>query len=723
MQFMVNSLLEWKDEVGNTRTERVLWVGEETIVVIDINNNDSPYARNLSMMEEPLSNGEVITLEHDTLIVIAAEEEIPQKYKDMRNKAWDAIKDMVIQEPQIFNSSFRRKQLSESAQQHGLSESSVMGYLKRYWKRGMSRNALLPDYDSCGGRGKEKNVGSKKIGRPRKHVDITGEGINVSEEVKRIFRIAINRFYYSKAKNSLVLTFELMRKEYFSEIEKKSNDNTKLVLKPQSEVPTFAQFRYFFEKERDIKKEITSRYSNKKYQKQYRAITGNVRNDVLQPGTFEIDCQVADVYIVSRYNRNWVIGRPALYIVIDKFSNAICGVYIGLETGSYIGAAMAIMNTCIDKVSYCKEFDIDITHEQWPIQGLPQTIIADRGELEGIKIENLINSLAVTVQSAPSYRADWKASVERFFGLTNERTKPFLPGVVDLDGRERGDADYRLKSRLDLYQFSQIIIKCIIFHNNHYYLNHYNREEMMIEDSVPCIPLHLFNWGIANRGGTLRSVPEEVVKLALMPRDTATVTAKGVKFKDMYYASKDMLSTNLFVKARTKGSWRVDISYDPRDLRNIYVHGERINEYEKCFLLEENSRYIDKSLEEVEYLLEMEKIQKIQNKEAVTQAKSQLINDIENIVKQAESDYKKEPEILESDRQRVKNIRENRRLEKAANRKKEVFSLDVQHDKEENEVPLSIHSDESDAVADSVDILFRKQKEGMKKIYGNDKNT
>ncbi|MBZ4656176.1 MAG: Integrase catalytic region, partial [Thermoanaerobacter sp.] len=34
--------------------------------------------------------------------------------------------------------------------------------------------------------------------------------------------------------------------------------------------------------------------------------------------------------------------------------------------------------------------------------------------------------------------------------------------------------------------------------------------------------------GIANRAGRLRSVPEDIIKLNLMPSDTATVTAKGI---------------------------------------------------------------------------------------------------------------------------------------------------------------------------------------------------
>jgi len=48
----------------------------------------------------------------------------------------------------------------------------------------------------------KKGYQRRKTWRPRKHANIVGDGINVDEEIKRIFRIAINRFYYSSAKHS-----------------------------------------------------------------------------------------------------------------------------------------------------------------------------------------------------------------------------------------------------------------------------------------------------------------------------------------------------------------------------------------------------------------------------------------------------------------------------------------------------------------------------------------
>jgi len=701
MNYFVNSLLKINSEDEQILV-RVLWLNDEFAYVIDINKNNVPYIILRIYMDSLVEKGDIVVEEKDPISLAIKEEDIPQKYKEIRDKSWNMIKDIVIQEPQIYQTTYRRKTIKEVSSRSNISELSVLSYLKRYWKRGRIPNSLLPDYFNCGGRGKERTSGNTKRGRPRKHKDVAGEGVNVTEDIKKIFTISINKFYYTSAKNSLVLTYELMRKEYFSNGDKIINGVKVPIIKPQSQIPTFGQFRYWFLKERSIKKEITSRYSNKKFQKQYRAIPGNADDGIMQPGTFEIDCQIGDVYLVSRFNRNWVIGRPAIYIVIDKFSRIICGVYVGLETGSYAGAMMALLNTATDKVKFCEQYGIIIEENDWPVHCLPEKIIADRGEIEGTNIDNLINTLNVQVSLTPSYRADLKSFVEKFFSINNNLIKPYLPGKIDLDGRERGDSDYRISAKLDLFQFTQIIIKSILYYNNYSILNNYSRDEMMVADDVACIPRNIFNWGIANRGGSLRSVDNEVIKLALMPSADATVTAKGVRYKDMYYTSKTMLIEQTLVNARNK-TWKVKISFDPRDLTYIYVHGDSPKEYEKCFLTNPNSRYKDKIMEEVEYLLSIEKIQKEEMKGIEVQAKTQLVSEVEYIVKNAKDEYKKTENNNESDKKRIENIRENRKIEKSANRTKEVFILDK--DENQNE-KCNIEDDE----IEPLELLLEKQR-------------
>lgn len=717
----VNTLVEWisdKEGIGHT-IERILWLDEQTdaVFAIDINAYSMPYIRTISEYEEAVQTGEAVTLERDPFFKVVDENRLTVKAKEIRDKAWEIISDIVNLEPEIYYPKQRGKYVRTAAQKYGTTRKTVFKYLKRYWIRGKAINALLPDYDQCGGRGKEKPATDAKRGRPRKYGDIVGTGVNVNEDIKRVFTVAINKFYYSSAKRSLTLCYELMRKEYFNDGYRMENGIKVPILKPSCETPTFGQFRYWFLQERNIKKEISTRFSPKKYEQEYRPVLGNTSMEAIGPGSvYQIDATVADVYLVSRFNRVHIIGRPVLYIVQDCYSRMVAGIYVGLEGPSWIGAAMALANAVRDKSDYCKEFQIGIGQGEWPCRHLPYAILADRGEMLGSNAESLISNLGIRISNTPPFRADWKPIVERYFKLTNERTKPFLPGAINPDFRERGGRDYRLDAKLDLYEFTQIIIKCILFHNNHYRMNGYSKDGMMVRDEIEPIPRLLWDWGIKNRMGRLRQVDEETVKLNLMPRSDGTVTAKGIKFKGLYYSSKTSMKEQWFVKARSNGSWKVTIAYDPRNMDYIYVC-KSATEFEKCYLLEYQAMYRNKTVEEVEYMMEWEKLQQKKATDDVLQAKSDLLAEIEEIVKGAKTQTEKELALSnDSDTSRKKNIRENRRMEKELNRHNEAFELDRQDYSQKTEV-IQFNKQE-ELSADPMELLKRKQKEAFNKNDG-----
>lgn len=715
---VVNNLISYKIENNEGLIERVLWFDDVKDIgfFIDINSNNYPYSKTISEIEEAIHSGNAEVLLEDPFIRVINEENIPKKHIDAREKAWEMIKDIIALEPHIYDSSERRKYLLKICKEYNTHENTVVRYLKRYWQRGKTKNALLPEYYLCGGKGQERQSSQIKRGRPRRNANIIGEGVNINEEIKRIFRIAINKFYYTSANKTLTLTYEMMLKEYFN-IDMKIKNNIEMpVVKSYAEIPSLNQFRYWFEKERNIKREISSRKSSKKYEQSYRGIIGDSTFEAWGPGYYEIDATVGDIYLVSRYNRDWIIGRPVIYFIIDRFSRIVTGLYVGLEGPSWHGAMMALANAASNKKLFCKEYGIEIEEEDWPIHFLPEILLADRGELEGTSIEPLINAFGIKVQNTPPYSGQFKPIIEQNFRVTNLRTKPLMPGVINSEYRERGDRDYRLDAKLDIYQFTQIIIKSVLYHNNQHYLDNYNREKMMVEDDVEPIPINLWKWGVQNRSGKLRYVQEDVVKLNLMPTGIATVTLQGIKFNGMIYASKQALKDKWFEKARTRGTWKVEVNYDPRMLDFIYIRDNDGLNYEKCFLLEHQQRYKDKTIEEVNYLLEYEKLQEKKYSDKKIQAKVDLISEIENIVEQAENQTDQEQTNIESKRGRLKNIRNNRKVEKMIQREEEAFELDKGEIKEDSRV-VSINQIVEEENDNGLSLLLKKQKEALKKIY------
>ena len=719
---IVNNLISYDTEDNEQLVERALWIDEERDIgfFIDLYSGHFPYAKTVSEVEELIEAGQARILSEEPFIRVINENEIPEKHKIARDQAWEKIRDIVGVEPHIYDSSERRKYILKVCEIYNTHENTVVRYLKRYWQKGKTKNALLPDYYLCGGKGREKQSGQIKRGRPRKHSNIIGDGINIDEDTKRIFRIAVNKYYYTSAKKTLSLTYELMLKEFFN-TDFKIKDNVEIpIIKSYGEIPSLNQFRYWFQKERNIKREISSRQSPKKYEQRHRGIIGDSTSEAMGPGYFEIDATVGDIYLVSRYNRDWIIGRPVIYFVIDRFSRMIVGVYVGLDGPSWSGAMMALANCACNKKLFCKEYDIEIEEEDWPVRFLPEVLLADRGELEGSNIHNLINVFGIKVQNTPPFRPDWKPIIEQNFRVVNLRTKPLMPGVINSDYRERGEKNYALDARLDIYQFEKTIILGILHHNNHRFLENYNREEMMIEDDIePILPINLWNWGIANRSGKLRYVPEDIVKLNLMPTGSASVTSQGIRFNGMLYASQKSLKQKWFEQARNKGTWKVSVSYDPRLMDYIYIRDEDGINYEKCFLLEHQHRYKDRTLDEINYLLEYEKLQQKKYSDKKIQSKVDLISEIENIVEQAKQQTAEEQTKGSSNRSRLKNIRQNRKVEKMINREKEAFELDKSDNDEKAEVISFNRSESKEKNEDSIlNLLQRKQKEALEKIYG-----
>ncbi|MGT0148915.1 hypothetical protein ACT691_00885 [Vibrio metschnikovii] len=84
-----------------------------------------------------------------------------------------------------------------------------------------------------------------------------------------------------------------------------------------------------------------------------------------------------------------------------------------------------------DKVEYCAQFDIEITPDMWPMQGLPENLIGDKGEILGRHVEVLSKAFHVDIQNTPSFRADWKAGLlNDISGPLQTKMKPFVEGYV-----------------------------------------------------------------------------------------------------------------------------------------------------------------------------------------------------------------------------------------------------------------------------------------------------
>lgn len=439
----INMLIQYDN--NPERIERIVYIDEfkSSCFLVNIYDNSFPYFSELQDVEESIKVGEAVIIEYDPFAILITEKDISPKAKQVQEIAWKVVSQLLIAGDKVLLNPHERNIVTHSvATDMGISKKTVMNYLKRYWKRGMSSLALMPDFNKRGGKSKEKQSGEKKRGRPRKSLEVLGNGVNVDEEVKKVFRLAAKKYYENKKDVSVRFAYEQMIKEFFREDLNQSPE----------QLVTYEQFLYWMRKEQNLSQEIIRRTGKRNYDLNFRPVLGSSKNEVRSPGEkIQIDATVADVYLVSEFNRDWVVGRPVLYLCKCNWSSMIVAFHVSLEGPNFEQARLALMNMVEDKVEYCKQFDIEIDEAQWPTAYLPNSIVADRAELLSHNSNLLTEKLNIRVENTGAWRGDLKSLIERQFGLfTNEVVKPLLPGAVDKDFGKRGTKDHRLSGKLTI---------------------------------------------------------------------------------------------------------------------------------------------------------------------------------------------------------------------------------------------------------------------------------
>ncbi|MCP5207848.1 MAG: DDE-type integrase/transposase/recombinase [Hahellaceae bacterium] len=683
-------LFQWEE-----RLYRILWVEPTglSIAVIDVNEEKAnPTLISMTEFSEQFDENLILMIKEDPYSAMRDESSIPEKYKQIRDKAWVSIQELINTEPQIYIRNGRGKLILQAIEKHSVGKKYLYKQLRRYWQRGLIKNALLPDYENSGGKDSERQSSDKKRGRPRKYGDATGK--NVTDEDKRSIRAAIDLYYHGGAGDddsdntgdSLVGAHDSMVKYFYSDHEANEHPDTQGRILPEDEYPSLGQFKYWYRKFYKPSQTAIKKHGINEFNNNMRAVLGTSTAETIGPGyRYQIDATMADVYLVARNNRSHIIGRPIIYVIIDVYSRVVAGIYIGLESPSWTSAGMALINMVEDKVEYCRKFGIEIEDYQWPSHHMPQRILGDRGEMETALVDTFENEFTVNVENTPPYRADWKGAVEQRFRLIHITLKNSAPAYVTPGYRKRGKKDYRLDAKLDIDQFTRIIIRCLIGYNTAE-LPTYDRDEFSVDHDVQAIPAELWQHGIVNRMGNLREFSTEDVRYSVLRREQGTVTERGIKFRHCYYSCETALNEEWFEKARSGRSWKVDIAFDPRNLTTVFlVTGERKKRYEACKLTPYSRGFTGKSLWEIEEIKEWEKNQTALDSHSQRQKRIDTTQAIEDIVNEAEEMAVGRPKL------QVKDVKENQKREKAEERRKETEWLDDKSEPDEGKT-AEIHN-------------------------------
>lgn len=670
---LVNMLLEWTDADGGKSVERLLYIDRRhdvaQIIRVDCNKGlNKP--RPLGELEESMLSGQVRILEGDPYAGLhQSEDVIPPKHRQRRDRAMEIIRPIITaSDGGVFYQAVRGPLVEAAGKNFGVRKKCIYEYLKRWMRGGMIRNALLPRFSNCGGGGKERKAGSRKRGRPRLSAALSGTptGINIGQEerdkIQRGYRMYVLK-ERGKGGYPVKKAYELTLMRFFAVSKGLRNGVVTQILPPENELPSLGQFIYWGSKVADFKESLIRKRGQRAYDLRLRPILGDATALALGPGSlYQIDATIAHIWIVSALVRSRRLGRPVLYLVVDTFTHLIAGFYLCLQNASFLAASLALEHAFTDKVKYCADLGIEISTDEWPSQGLPEAIFADRGELEGHAADNLAKSLNIEVSNAPPWRADAKSIVERSFRTINDLIIHWQPRAV-FKPTERGERDPRLEATLTLHELKLLVVHAILYHNRSL-LSRYRLQDDMITDQVAPCPIDLWTWGIVNRTGHLRMMDSNIVRLHCLPGEKATVTARGIRFHGLFYSSDLALREHWFEQARSSGTWTTDVAFDPRAVNVIYLRAPGTRSVETCQLVEADHRFLGKTWAEVDDFMRSQKDLRDKRRTQDLQASANLQAQVQAIVKKATLEAASANDGL-TKAAKMRGIRENRATERS----------------------------------------------------------
>ncbi len=537
---------------------RVLAVEENDILLIDCIRGTMPkwYGTEQIKDYEDCTEEEMLGA---VGISLADEQELGSKARSAAHERFTVIAGIL---PFIGDDRIRTEAVKRVSKEKGICVQTVRNYLCRYLVC-QSISALVP---------KERTVPDRGLTEDEKN-----------------FRWALNRFYFTRHKNSLKTTYIYMLKERYCDGEGN--------LLPQ--YPSFNQFRYFHSKYKTQQNTIISRHGIKEYQRNYRPLLGDgVQEFAPNVGTGMIDATVCDIYLVDGGGN--IIGRPVLTIVTDSFSNGfVMGYSLTWEGGTY-SLRNLMLNVIADKVEWCKKFGILIERKQWDSDKLPGVIVSDMGSEYQSSTFAQITELGVTLVNLPPLRPELKSIVEKSFHLIQESTKPYLMdhGYVDKDAGERLAPDYRKGACLTMEDYEKVVIRAILYNNTQRILEDYPYPEGMLEAKVKPHPNCVFEWGKNQQECNLIEISAKQLILTLLPRTKAKFTRRGLLVSGLRYDSK----AGNFTEDYLRGG-EVVAAYNPESADIVYLLRE--GEFIEFGLIE--SRFSGKSFVEIKEMLSEQK--------------------------------------------------------------------------------------------------------------------
>jgi len=219
--------------------------------------------------------------------------------------------------------------------------------------------------------------------------------------------------------------------------------------------------RYLYaipEKDRDRKTLTNEQFSQKYGFKPKKLIIDGLLRRV------SMDHTRVDILLVDEFNRDVIIGRPWITMIICDRSRVILGFYLSMETPSLNTVAAALAFAVMNKDSSLFGF---VTYpEEYPFFGIPSVIYTDNAaEFTSDAFIQQCQEWGMEWDHRPIGKKWYGGIIERVIGSFMTTSVHFLPGSTGSNVVERQGFESELNAKLDFEQFAEWMLKEItVYH-------------------------------------------------------------------------------------------------------------------------------------------------------------------------------------------------------------------------------------------------------------------
>ena len=463
-------------------------------------------------------------------------------------------------------------------------------YVYKQWSNlcrwGFSERSLWPQRHRCGAPGKARTcdlmpddqMSRRKAGRKtlKERIDIAygrpapPEQPGMSEVWAARIRAADKRI--AEPKPDWPARINQIQGSVFCSRAKEVDGKILLVLPEKGTYPNRRQIRRVIDQAKSQLERILEKTTRRHFEASRRGLVARNWQGVAGPGhTWAIDSTVGDIYLRSSVCRQWIVGRPVVYVIVDIWSTAVVGFYVCLTGPSWNTAKISIFNASADPSLVAGLWNYQPMHTLDPAPTLCGILMCDRGEYLSAAQRYTALNLEMNTAIAPPYRGDLKGLVEVLHRIQKDELFLFMPGAMnfrreEMELRKVNPAD----AVLTVEDYVQVLYEVFVQYNLTGDRSKRCDVHMTAAGVFPS-PAGLWRYGHQMGIGLRREVHFDDLATNLLASGKAWVARDAVRFAKNDYASDEIHAAQWTTIARNLGGREIDAHYYPGSMGRIWV--------------------------------------------------------------------------------------------------------------------------------------------------------